>query len=276
MKIKLSLLFFILTFFSFSQVKERELITGKIKSDSLEVENITVFNVSSNIGAVTDVDGKFSIKIKEKDTLVIQGLAYVSTKYIIQKTDLDKELLEIYLKVRINELNEVEVTPYSLTGILEVDTDKIKTYKPDLSGIDYSKLKPKDILDTKPVNSVMPNALASTPVNLKAIFGFVGKGIKKLIGSNKNETSSLEKAYQEKRFKDVASKPFAEHMKEKFSNHFFTQQLKIKNEDIPMFLAYSETTTQELVDFLKPENYLNLIEYLIAKAEAFKKQQVEE
>lgn len=106
MKIKLSLLFFILTFFSFSQVKERELITGKIKSDSLEVENITVFNVSSNIGAVTDVDGKFSIKIKEKDTLVIQGLAYVSTKYIIQKTDLDKELLEIYLKVRINELNE--------------------------------------------------------------------------------------------------------------------------------------------------------------------------
>lgn len=276
MKIKLSLLFFILTFFSFSQVKERELITGKIKSDSLEVENITVFNVSSNIGAVTDVDGKFSIKIKEKDTLVIQGLAYVSTKYIIQKTDLDKELLEIYLKVRINKLNEVEVTPYSLTGILEVDTDKIKTYKPDLSGIDYSKLKPKDILDTKPVNSVMPNALASTPVNLKAIFGFVGKGIKKLIGSNKNETSSLEKAYQEKRFKDVASKPFAEHMKEKFSNHFFTQQLKIKNEDIPMFLAYSETSTQELVDFLKPENYLNLIEYLIAKAEAFKKQQVEE
>lgn len=276
MKIKLLFLFLMLSFFSFSQVKERELITGKIKSDSLEVENITVFNVSSNIGAVTDVDGKFSIKIKEKDTLVIQGLAYVSTKYIIQKTDLDKELLEIYLKVRINELNEVEVTPYSLTGILEVDTDKIKTYKPDLSGIDYSKLQPKDILDTKPVNSVMPNALAPTPVNLKAIFGFVGKGIKKLIGSDKNETSSLEKAYQEKRFKDVASKPFAEHMKEKFSNHFFTKQLKIKNEDIPMFLAYSETSTQELVDFLKPENYLNLIEYLIAKAEAFKKQKVEE
>jgi hypothetical protein len=43
-----------------------------------------------------------------------------------------------------------------------------------------------------------------------------------------------------------------------------------------MFLAFSETSTSELVEFLKPENHLKLIEYLISKAEAFKKQQKEE
>lgn len=90
MKNKLLFVFLITSFTSFSQIKERELIVGKIKSDSLEVENITIFNVSSNIGAITDVDGKFSINIREKDTLVIQGLAYLSTKYIVQKTDLDR------------------------------------------------------------------------------------------------------------------------------------------------------------------------------------------
>lgn len=270
---KILFLSLLISFVSFSQIKERELVIGKIKSDSLDVENITVLNVSSNIGAITDVDGKFSIKIREKDTLVVQGLAYLSTKYIIQKADLDKEILEIYLKTRINELNEVEVSPYTLTGILDVDTKKIKTYKPDLSGIDYSKLKPKDVLETRPTNTVAYNPLAPTPVNFVAIFGFIGKGIKELIGNDKKKISASEQAFNEKRLKEVASKPFGEHMKEQFSNHFFTNQLKIKNEDIPMFLAYSETSTEELLNYLQPENHLKLIEYLIFKAEAFKKQQ---
>ena len=274
MKTKLLILGLLISFVSFSQIKERELVVGKIKSDSLEVENITVFNVSSNIGAVTDVDGKFSIKIREKDTLVIQGLAYLSAKYIVQKTDLDREILEIYLKTRINELNEVEVSPYTLTGIMEVDTKKIKTYTPDLSGIDYSKLKPKDILETRPVNTAMPQTMSTlTGINLKLIFGTIGKGIGKLIGNDSKKISASEKAFNEKRLKEVASKPFGEHMKEQFSNHFFTDQLKIKNEDIPMFLAFSETSNEDLVEYLQPENHLKLIEYLISKAEAFKKQQ---
>jgi hypothetical protein len=276
MKNKLLYIFLLISFISFSQVKERDLIVGKIKSDSLEVENITVFNVSSNIGAITDVDGKFSIKMREKDTLVIQGLAYLSTKYIVQITDLDKEILEIYLRTKINELNEVEVSPYTLTGVLEVDTDKIKTYGFAISMEDLKKLKPNDIRNTKIINTAMPTILAQTPVNFLAIFGFIGKGIKELVGSDKKKISASENAFNERRLKDVASKPFGEHMKEQFSNHFFVNQLKIKNEDIPMFLAFSETSTSELVEFLKPENHLKLIEYLISKAEAFKKQQKEE
>ena len=276
MKNKLLYTFLLVSFISFSQVKERDLIVGKIKSDSLEVENITIFNVSSNIGAVTDIDGKFSIKIRERDTLVIQGLAYLSTKYIVQKTDLDKEILEIYLRTKINELNEVEVSPYTLTGVLEVDTDKIKTYGFAITMGDLKKLKPNDIRNTRVINTAMPTTLAQTPVNFLAIFGFIGKGIKELVGSDKKKISASEKAFNERRLKDVASKPFGEHMKEQFSNHFFVNQLKIKNENIPMFLAFSETSSEELVEFLKPENHLKLIEYLISKAEAFKKQQKEE
>ncbi|WP_339838059.1 hypothetical protein [uncultured Flavobacterium sp.] len=276
MKNKLLYIFLLVSFISFSQITERELIVGKIKSDSLEVENITIFNVSSNIGSITDVDGKFSIKIRERDTLVIQGLAYLSTKYIVQKTDLDKEILEIYLRTKINELNEVEVSPYTLTGVLEVDTDKIKTYGFAITMGDLKKLKPNDIRDTRVINTAMPTTLAQTPVNFLAIFGFIGKGIKELVGSDKKKISASEKAFNERRQKDVASKPFGEHMKEQFSNHFFVNQLKIKNEDIPMFLAFSETSASELVEFLKPENHLKLIEYLISKAEAFKKQQKEE
>lgn len=277
MKIKLLTIIFLISFLSFSQGKERENVVGKIKSDSLEVENITVLNVSSNIGAITDFDGEFSLKVKENDTLIIQGLAYLSTKYIIQKTDLDRDVLEIYLKTRINELNEVEVSPYTLTGILEVDTKKIKTYTPDFSGVDFSKLKPNDIRNTKPINTSMPQTMSSlTGLNFNLILGGLVKGIGKIISSNNKKISTVEKVYNERRLNEVASKPFADHMKEQFSNHFFVAVLKIKNEDISMFLAFSETTPQELVDFLKTENRFKLVEYLISKAEAFKKQQKEE
>ena len=276
MKNKLLFALLVFSFTSFSQIKERELVVGKIKSDSLEVENITVFNVSSNIGAITDVDGKFSINIREKDTLIIQGLAYLSSKYIVQKTDLDRELLEIYLKTRINELNEVEVSPYTLTGILEIDTENISTYGFKISMNDIKNLKPSDIRSTRPVNSAMPNTLAPTTVDFKAIFGFIGKGIKQLIGSDKKKISSSEQAFNEKRLKEIKSKPFAEHIKEQFSNNFFVSQLKIKNEEIPLFLAYAETSSAELAEYLKPENHLKLIEYLIYKADDYKKQQKEE
>ena len=44
----------------FCQEKERKILRGKIVADSIEVENLTVFNITSNIGAVTNIDGKFS------------------------------------------------------------------------------------------------------------------------------------------------------------------------------------------------------------------------
>ena len=277
MKIKLLNLFLLISFFSFSQLVERQLIVGKIKSDSLEVENITVFNVSSNIGVITDVDGVFSINVREKDTLVIQGLAYLSTKYIVQKTDLDRDVLEIYLKTRINELNEVEVSPYTLTGVLEVDTQKIKTYGFTITIGDIKKLKPKDIRDTKVTNIAMPQTMSTlTGIDFKLIFGGLTKGIGKLIKSDTKRKSSADLAYEAERLKEIKSKTFAAHMHEQFSNNFFENQLKLTKDEVPLFLAFAEVPSHEIAVYLEPENHLKLVEYLISKAEEFKKQQKEE
>ena len=265
-------IFFLWAASSFSQVKDRVLVLGIIKSDSLETENITIFNVSSNIGAISDVDGKFSIKLRENDTLVIQGLAFLSSKYIVQQNDLSAKVLEIFLKVRVNELNEVEVSPFTLTGDLNKDTKKIKTYAPNLSGIDYSKLKPTDVRETKVVNTAMPNTMAQTPVNILAVVGLIGKGIISLIGSKKQKISASEKAFNDKRLKEIQSKSFSQHMKEQFSNHFFINELQINNADIPLFLAFSEVSNEKLAQYLQQENKLDLIEHLISKSKEFKKQ----
>ena len=40
---------------------------------------------------------------------------------------------------------------------------------------------------------------------------------------------------ERKRLKEIKSKPFAEHIKEQFSNNFFVSQLKIKNTGVSHF-----------------------------------------
>jgi hypothetical protein len=59
-------------------------------------------------------------------------------------------------------------------------------------------------------------------------------------------------------------------MFERFTHNFFVETLKIKHEDIPMFLQYADMPIKDLSLFLKPENEIQLIEYLTAKAKAYK------
>lgn len=270
------LLFFILviTQIGFSQGIERKVLRGKIVADSLEVENLTVYNITSNVGAITDVDGKFSINARATDTLFIQGLSYDSKRYILTDKDFWLPVLEIKLHVKITELNEIIITPYTLTGDLKEDTKRIQVYGEGFAKIDAKVVKyyDDDIRLGTPENTAMPNVFAPTGVNLLGIV----VGIANLVGIKGNPKSNSERVFEERRIRDLQSKSFSEHMLERFSHNFFVETLKIKNEDIPMFMSFAELNVYELSPLLKAENELKLIEYLINKSEEFKLQKAKE
>ena len=270
------LLFFILviTQIGFSQGIERKVLRGKIVADSLEVENLTVYNITSNVGAITDVDGKFSINARATDTLFIQGLSYDSKRYILTDKDFWLPVLEIKLHVKITELNEIIITPYTLTGNLNEDTKRIQVYGEGFAKIDAKVVKyyDDDIRLGTPENTAMPNVFAPTGVNLLGIV----VGIANLVGIKGKTKSNSERVFEERRIRDLQSKSFSEHMLERFSHNFFVETLKIKNEDIPMFMSFAELNVYELSPLLKAENELKLIEYLINKSEEFKLQKAKE
>jgi len=270
------LLFFILviTQIGFSQGIERKVLRGKIVADSLEVENLTVYNITSNVGAITDVDGKFSINARATDTLFIQGLSYDSKRYVLTDKDFWLPVLEIKLHVKITELNEIIITPYTLTGNLNEDTKRIQVYGEGFAKIDAKVVKyyDDDIRLGTPENTAMPNVFAPTGVNLLGIV----VGIANLVGIKGNPKSNSERVFEERRIRDLQSKSFSEHMLERFSHNFFVETLKIKNEDIPMFMSFAELNVYELSPLLKAENELKLIEYLINKSEEFKLQKAKE
>lgn len=279
MRLKQRISFFTIIFFlsqlAFSQNIGRQVLKGKIIADSLDVENITVFNISSNIGAVTDQFGAFYIKAKENDTLFFQALSFESQKYILTKKDFFVDELEIKLNVKINELNEIVVSPYTLSGNLEKDMNKIKTYDL-LSGIDMDVVKyyEDDKLYESPKITTSPDHFA--PGGSTIDFKLIGKGIGKLLGIKRNSKKNVEAVIAERKLRDVQSKSFSEHIKERFSNHFFISTLKIKNDKLNSFLGFAELPSDELVELLEVENELKLLEYLILKANEFKKEIKEE
>ena len=261
---------FLLSQFLFSQEMERKILKGRIVAESLEVENLTVFNITSNIGAVTNVDGKFSIKARATDTLYIQGISFDSKKYVLTDKDFWLEELEIKLYVKVTELNEVEVTPYTLTGNLKEDTKRIQVYGEAFYAIDANVVKhyEDDVRSGTPVNTAMYNPFAPNGDNFNFIL--IGKGIGKLLGVKGNPKKNSERVFEERRLRDIQTKSFSDHMFERFSHNFFVETLKIKQEDIPMFLQFSEMPIKDLSLFLKPEYEMQLIEYLTTKAKNFK------
>lgn len=259
---------FILVFcFSFSQEKEREVLRGKIVSDSMEVENITVLNVSTKIGAISDIDGYFSIKARVKDTLVFQGLAYISQKYFLTESDFLVDNFKIKLDVKVNALDEVVVTPNSLTGILEVDTEKINVYELNMAGIDFSKLGPDDVRNSKSINPVVDSNFSS----LRGInFGLLLDMFTAKERKERKKQERLEKHENEQWKKEVMVKSFYEHLMHRYSHNFFITNLNVKNEEIISFVSYAEPNDFNfMAKILKHENEIQLIEYLVKKSEEF-------
>ena len=272
----LFIFFFFIFQFGTAQHVERKVLKGRIVADSIEVENLTVFNITSNVGAVTNVDGRFSIKARATDTLFIQGLSYDSKKYILTDKDFWLEELEIRLQVRVTELNEVEITPYSLTGIIEEDIKRIQVYGDGFTKIDAKKVMhyEDDVRLGTPVNTAMPSHFAPNGSNFN--FLAIGAGIVSLFVKDRNSKKYSERVFEERRERDIQSKSFSDHMFERFSHNFFVETLKIKHKDIPLFLQYAEMPIKDLSLFLKSEYELQLIQYLTLKAKEFKSENQKE
>ena len=269
MKAILFVILSLITNFLFAQGIERKVLRGIVVVDSFDVEAVTVRNISSNLNAKTDIDGKFSIRARATDTLFFESPSFISQKYILTQKDFWKEELEIRLHVKITELDELVITPYTLSGNLIEDTKRIQVYGDGFAVIDAKKIMyyEDDVRSGAPINSALPNVFAPNGSNFN--FLAMAAGLVSLFIKPSLSKSHSKRVYEERRIKNLQSKSYSDHLFERFSHNFFVETLKIKNEDIPLFMSFSELNVYELSPLLKPENELKLIEYLIKKASEF-------
>lgn len=263
MKKALLFILFVFPLLNFSQNERVKILRAEIVADSIQVERVTVTNISAGTFTITNDLGQFSIFANEGDVLMITGVAFETKQVVLKEDDFKEMIFRIHIDIKINQLEEVKIAPYKLTGNLAYDAKHIKVkpaFKVELPKIDWSSI---EITGVQPrvENSVLPNSgVSKYNMDLMKVGGMVAKLFK---------GNSSSKRYEE--IKKASLDQFEIEINKRFSDDFFKEKLKIKAEEKINFIAFCYSNEINEKQLLEVNNSLTLIEYMIAKSDDYRK-----
>ena len=260
----LSILFFLTTFALIAQDTQRIEIEGIIKVSSNEdLEGVSVYNVSSQKGTITNSEGKFSLEVAENDRIIFTALQFQEFTVVVDEGVVNEKFLSVYINPAVVELEEVVVRPYNLSGHVRVDAPRIRyvDINAHIGDLSYENLEFNSEFAPDSQTSIKENvsleALGYTSQREGAnIFGLVS-----LLSGNKSNKPTRRELTQLKEAKITA-------VQQRFGNHYFTDTLQIPEERIGEFLYFAEDEGLG-TDLLKPENELKLMSFIKQKSTLF-------
>lgn len=221
----------------FSQSYLRKKIKGQVVNDSIKVDNVVIFNINAQKGTAVFDDGTFELEVRENDTLFISSLYFLPEKILVTEREIEKGMLIIPLEAFVNKLQEVVVK---------------------------SKIKPniasnREIVDTKyygdSKSSVKNPFIYTGEIQDGVDFVRVFKDIGKMFKNKKKD-----KQAQEVLFTDLVMK--------KIDYDFYKSTLKLKDEEIRLFLYYCEKADHDFAQFNTKTNF-EIMNFLIDKNKEF-------
>lgn len=243
--------FLIFTLSLFGQV-DRILISGVVKSNSLPLVNVHVINLSSNKGSLSNQNGEFKISVKENDTLIFSNIQYAVKELIITNEIINKNLLPIFLKIKINELDEV---------IVEESKNIAKALQLPNAG-----KKPLDKLE----RNLNHYSQANVPIVILAtLLGQRGgiDDIYNIISGNRKKDRKLKELLEED-IKSEVNREYIQKIRNHFQDEFFIEEILIPKEKIDMFLYFC--LPSDVISLFQKGRYLDLIEIFIGESNSFK------
>ena len=132
-------LFFILLIFS-QLFYAQERVVGVIENDadSKPISNVHVINLNSVVGTISNKEGVFEIDANVNDTLFFSYLGFKSIKLRVTNDIIRFKNTKIKLTELAYALEEIIVTPYKLTGYLEIDAKNVpisNSYRYSIPGL---------------------------------------------------------------------------------------------------------------------------------------------
>ena len=262
---KLNLLLFLCLSFSivsFSQEVKRVEISGKIVVNSEDLENVTIFNASSNKGTLTDEEGKFKIEVALFDILEVHALQFQDFTVTVDQNIIDSRKATIFLVEKVNKLDEIVILPYDLTGNLVADMESVKTFNPDLDAIyfgigDISAYEFPD--DYK---SEVENIAARGPNDIRYQMdgaAIIGMLLKPLFKSGKDR-----RAKKQDESIDISSNGLRDY----YSARYISDNFNVPEDKIDDFVVYVESHGLDY-SLLKKGKELEFLEFLTLKSKEY-------
>ena len=260
------LLFVFLGFTSivFSQQRKLEVFKGVLVCDSLKVERATITNITLETNTISDDLGFFSIYAREGDTIVISSVAFDTERIVLKSSDFKNLISVIHLSMNVNQLDEVKIGAFKLSGDLAYDTKRIKVkplIKVDLSSIDFKNLEITGVKTTQ--NMAMTDPIQPVPASVD--FVKLGKKLYRLFDSDDDFVKL-------KPVKQYNSQEFVVEMRKRFDSDFFHNKLNIEEDKIHLFLEYCFSEEINQKQLMERINSLTLIDFLVEKSIAFHKE----
>ena len=248
MKFKIFYTFF---FIIFSQlILGQEKVIGVIENDadSKPISNVHVINLNSLIGTISNNDGVFEINASVNDTLFFSYLGFKSIKVRVTNDLIKFKNSKIKLTELAYALEEIIVTPYKLTGYLEIHAKNVpisKSYRYNIPGLPSKGYE----------------AGSRNPGALSKVFGAIFNPVDflyNLFGKKPKQLKKLQLMKDDFRIRELLSS--------KFDRETLVELLQIEKFDIDEILrncSYSES-------FIVNANDLQILEAISQCYEEFK------
>lgn len=233
-------LFFITITSCFAQ--NQKVLGGKVVCEGKGIPNIDLVNLTSKKSATTNSYGQFSIEVALGDELYILSKEHLDFKLKITETQFREGQLTITIERKPIALEDVEIVNKSSlkVEISQADIDAIKLTK------QANALKVVNVYDGTIENGVD--------------FVRMFKGIANWFKNKDNETQQ----------KPVPLPGFRDFLSSHYDRNFYLNNLKLKPEEIELFIAYCEADTRATV-LAERQDILEMADFLFEKNEAFRK-----
>jgi len=116
----------------FAQEGDDKVLQGRVTSTDKDVVGVVVQNITTEDAVITDLEGNFSIRVRVNDTLVFSAVHFLRKSIPVSKALFQSNFVEVPMQEFVNQLKEVVVSPYDLTGDLSKDIDRV-TLEKDVS-----------------------------------------------------------------------------------------------------------------------------------------------
>ncbi len=229
----------------YSQERNSFFLSGTIVNEWEDKEGIAILNITGGHASVSDKEGKFSILVRESDTLEIRAIQFVTERLIVTSYIKQTPHVKIRLTPKVNELKEVTVSPYSLSGRLGSDIKQIDTKEADVAfttGIPNVHVKKIPQSERRLIEALSGGGIIALNPILNAISGRT-KRLKRIIALEKKEYK-LESTRE--RFDTLAYVEFFKIPAKKIDDFIF-----FCAEDPEFFNLYVKEDQLAMMEFLK-------------------------
>jgi hypothetical protein len=239
----LLVLFLLVCQFSFSQTEK--LLKGVVSSDNFLLKNVNVINKTSKKSTTTNEKGEFLIEAKVNDSLLIYAKDYNLKRLKVSPKQIELNNLQIIMLKNIEELEEVVIAKKQ-----SLKLSKDKKYEQSKRD-EYATEK----FDNREGYQKMRKGTFVNGLN----FVTIGK---KLLDLFSKEKDPEKEAPPEIEFPTLA--------KNTCDQKFFTESLKLKPEEIDLFLQFCDADPKSK-KLSKNSNVLSMMDFLSAKNIEFQK-----